>query len=153
MQYLAYSLALGSDKDVAMILPLPVASNTPEDGVQFIDLHEYPSLFTDLEKLHPPKRSKDNGSNRGAGSVDLESYRKLEVKTVGSFEASFVPKVADFARLDERFRLPENTWDQLPAYKDFGRRRDLSAGSYSRYPGAQDAPGVVSPFTCRLPGH
>ena len=39
---------------------------------------------------------------------------------VGSFEASFVPSIADFARLDERFRLPEGTWDSLPRYKKFG---------------------------------
>ena len=45
---------------------------------------------------------------------------RLEVVSVGSFEASYVPTVGDFARLDARFRLPEGTWEQLPQYKDYG---------------------------------
>jgi hypothetical protein len=39
---------------------------------------------------------------------------------VGSFEASFVPTVKDFARLDMRFRLPATTWDSLPGLKGHG---------------------------------
>ena len=31
-----------------------------------------------------------------------------------------MPAVKDFARLDERFRLPATTWDALPDYKDHG---------------------------------
>jgi len=46
--------------------------------------------------------------------------RPLAVVEVGSFEASFVPAVKDFARLDERFRLPTEVWDKLPSYKDSG---------------------------------
>src|SRR5207248_7445223 len=44
----------------------------------------------------------------------------LNVVDVGSFEASFVPTIPDFERLDERFRLPTGTWDQLPQYKQYG---------------------------------
>jgi hypothetical protein len=36
------------------------------------------------------------------------------------FEASFVPCVRDFARLDDRFWLPSAVWDALPAYADWG---------------------------------
>jgi hypothetical protein len=39
---------------------------------------------------------------------------------VGSYEASFVPTVKDFARLDPRFRLAPAVWDKLPQYKDWG---------------------------------
>jgi hypothetical protein len=39
------------------------------------------------------------------------SASKLEVIQVGDFEASFVPTVKDFSRLDERFRLPSAVWD------------------------------------------
>ena len=46
--------------------------------------------------------------------------KKLEVVEVGSFEASFVPAIKDFARLDERFRLPTSVWEKLPQYKDYG---------------------------------
>jgi hypothetical protein len=45
---------------------------------------------------------------------------KLVVHEVGAFIASFVPTRADFTRLDERFRMPDNVWDQLPQYADWG---------------------------------
>ena len=42
------------------------------------------------------------------------------MEEVGDFEASFVPSPKDFSRLDERFRLPDKTWESLSGYKDFG---------------------------------
>jgi len=45
---------------------------------------------------------------------------KLRVHDVGSFEASFVPQLRDFDRLDERFRISRDVWDQLPDYRDYG---------------------------------
>jgi hypothetical protein len=42
------------------------------------------------------------------------------VYRVGSFQASFVPTVADFDRLDPRFRLEPEIWRRLPQYADFG---------------------------------
>ena len=44
----------------------------------------------------------------------------LKVVHVGSFEASFVPTMKDFSRLDERFRISDTAWKKLPGYKDFG---------------------------------
>jgi hypothetical protein len=44
----------------------------------------------------------------------------LKVHAVGSFEASFVPGLRDFSRLDPRFRLGDDVWRQLPAYEDYG---------------------------------
>lgn len=44
----------------------------------------------------------------------------LRVHEVGSFEASFVPSLADFSRLDARFRLPDGLWEGLPIYADYG---------------------------------
>jgi hypothetical protein len=44
----------------------------------------------------------------------------LTVHEVGAFEASFVPTVADFARLDRRFSLPPQVWDSLGGYRDWG---------------------------------
>ena len=44
---------------------------------------------------------------------------KLKVERVGDFDASFVPHHDDFDRLDERFRLPPNTWNELPRYADW----------------------------------
>jgi hypothetical protein len=42
------------------------------------------------------------------------------VHEVGDFVASFVPSLDDFGRLDKRFRLPRQTWNKIPAYRDWG---------------------------------
>jgi hypothetical protein len=39
---------------------------------------------------------------------------------VGNFEASFVPSLKDFSRLDERFRISNEAWEKLPACADYG---------------------------------
>ena len=45
---------------------------------------------------------------------------KLKVHAVGCYEASFVPTLKDFERLDERFRIPAEVWADLPEYRDYG---------------------------------
>ena len=45
---------------------------------------------------------------------------QLVVHEVGSFEASFVPTRRDFSRLDQRFRLPDDVWQALLGYDDWG---------------------------------
>jgi hypothetical protein len=42
------------------------------------------------------------------------------VRAAGDFVATFVPTLADFDRLDARFRVPAATWDKLPQYSDWG---------------------------------
>jgi hypothetical protein len=42
------------------------------------------------------------------------------VHQVGAFEASFIPDLTAFGRLDPRFRLADGVWQQLPAYGDYG---------------------------------
>jgi hypothetical protein len=44
----------------------------------------------------------------------------LAVHNVGGLEASFVPRLCDFERLDARFRISSNIWDSLPVYRDYG---------------------------------
>lgn len=102
--------------ELAMILPLPVPPGAGEDAVRFIDLSRYPSLFVDLERafvLPPPKL-------RHAFLGFVPRPATLVVHDVGDFEASYVPTLADFARLDGRFRLPRALWGRLPAYADYG---------------------------------
>ena len=117
-QYLAYAMDLKTAKEVAMVLPLPVPAKSAEDAVKFIDLSGYPTLFTDLYTMMDfPKP----GTSKSRGERSIEAPEPiLVVQTVGAFDASFVPSIADFARLDERFRLPAGTWDKLPAYRDYG---------------------------------
>lgn len=118
MQFLVYEMVYSATQDLAMILPIPVPAQTPENGVRFISLEKYPAFFRDLDSGFPkPKASRGTFSFGGDKSA---AAPKLAVVEVGSYEASFVPKVADFARLDERFRLPTSVWNMLPQYKTFG---------------------------------
>ncbi len=116
LQILAYSMSVSADADLAMILPLPVPPSPPEDAVRFIDLSGYPTLFDDLEKAFPQSRAvpQSKAASKGAAA------KSLVVHEVGDFEASFIPRLADFERLDPRFQLPKQVWDKLPDYKDYG---------------------------------
>lgn len=115
-QHVAYSMDLHAMQAVAMILPIPVDRSAGEDAVSFVDMSGYADFFDDLDHgFAQPKfveRSFSLGGDRG--------LRTLAVHDVGSFEASFVPTLADFQRLDPRFRLPDQTWARLPQYREFG---------------------------------
>jgi hypothetical protein len=117
-QFLVYSMSVSAKEDLAMILPLPMRAGSGENAVRFISLEEYPQFFEDMEKGFP-KPPPPTGTKRTMAAAALP-LATLEVVQVGSFEASFVPTVADFARLDERFRLPPGTWEKLPAYRHYG---------------------------------
>lgn len=114
-QYLIYEMQMTSAEDNAMTLPIPVAPGAGEDAVRFISLEGYEKFFQDMRKAFPPDpRFSRNALSRQALKP------ALEVHTVGAFEASFIPTVADFERLDARFRLPKDTWSRLGRYEDFG---------------------------------
>ena len=116
MQFLVYEMKFSAAEDLAMILPIPVPRRTNEKAVRFINLEMYPTFFSAMESGFPPPGRGATGGMGGGGF----GGSKLRVVDVGSFEASFVPTVDDFSRLDERFRLPSGTWDQLPQYKTYG---------------------------------
>lgn len=128
-QFLVYSMSYDAPSELAMILPLPTPVATDETSVRFIDLSLYPSFFSDMNSGFPVARSKSPiALAAGRGQV-------LKVHEVGSFEASFVPQLADFERLDPRFRLPPNTWSKLPLYADYGFAVfRLKAGSREVHP-------------------
>lgn len=118
-QYLVYSMKFQASEDLAMILPLPSKAALGEEAVKFINLEDYPKFFDDLRSGFPkpaPPRGKGGGFTLGA----VDSKPKLKVVDVGAFEASFVPTLKDFDRLDERFRLDVKVWDAIPKYKDYG---------------------------------
>lgn len=114
-QILVYSMSILANHEVAMILPLPVPPQSPEDAVRFINLESYPTFFRDLDALF--ERVMLGGNPRNAPAP---AGPRLVVHNVGKFEASFVPTIADFARLDPRFRLPATLWQELPQYSDWG---------------------------------
>jgi hypothetical protein len=117
-QYLVYSMTLSAPEDLAMILPLPVPKATKEDAVRFINLEKYADFFADMYSgfPHPDTKPADDD----VGREPTAAKRKLAVIDVGSFQASFVPSIKDFERLDERFRLPGEIWDKLGQYRDYG---------------------------------
>src|SRR4051794_9461902 len=108
-QFLVYSMFLKAKDELAMILPLPVPKDSKEDDVKFINLEKYPDFFKDMLKGFP---TRGHGNTKSKGDKEKDDKPKLKVVEVGSFEASFVPTVKDFKRLDEKFALPKETWDK-----------------------------------------
>ena len=117
-QYVVYSMVVKAQEALAMVLPLPVKAGSGEKAVEFIDLSGYPAFFEDLKKGFPQPLTRSKPDKVGAPAFG--EAPKLQVVQVGNFEASYVPTVADFSRLDERFRLPSGVWDNLPAYRSHG---------------------------------
>jgi len=118
-QSLIYQMSLNAPQEVAMVLPIPVAAGAGERAVQFLDFSKYPIVFEHLHQMFPDDRRNALADPFGAPRVQAAGAI-LEVVSVGAFDASFVPTISDFARLDERFRLPEQVWKELPGYRDFG---------------------------------
>lgn len=141
-QFLVYGMKFKAGEDLAMILPIPTPKNSPEDAVRFIGLEKYAGFFEDLKTGFPeppPTRAKDDNQDAGRPRP-----KALAVVEVGDFEASFVPAVKDFARLDARFRLADGVWEKLPQYADFGfavfRLKKPKAGGQKVHPMAFDFP-------------
>jgi hypothetical protein len=116
-QALAYGMTLRTPKDVAMILPIPVAEGSDEKAVQFVALDKYPDFFDDLERCFP---NETFGYSKGLTRAANAGPPQLEVVKVGSFNASFVPTIKDFSRLDAQFRLPDGVWEKLGQYAKYG---------------------------------
>jgi hypothetical protein len=117
-QFLVYSMAIEARTELAMILPLPVQLPAGENDVEFVNLKGYPNFFSDLAAGFPVIATLSAESRLWHGEV-VSASSPLAVVTVGDFEASFVPTVKDFSRLDERFRLEPGVWKDLPGYGDY----------------------------------
>jgi hypothetical protein len=115
-QFLVYSMTLETSQDVAMILPLPVAREGDLPLLKFVSLEDYPEFFVHLRRCFPTPQTR---GGRGV-AIAAGGGQRLTVERVGAFDASFVPNVADFNRLDARFRLDPAVWNSLPAYADYG---------------------------------
>ena len=119
-----------------MILPLPVEQGAGEKAVEFINLKKYGELFDDLLTGFPSLKSVALGA-----ASENESHRTLQVYAVGDFDASFVPMLKDFSRLDKRFQIPPASWAKLPQYKTYGFAVfKLKAGAHTIHPMAFSFP-------------
>jgi hypothetical protein len=118
-QVIVYSMTLKSREDVAMVLPIPVSKAKDAAPVQFISLLGYPNFFEQMARGFPVPDS--FGPSRAApAAAAAVPQTTIKVEFVGAYEASYVPSIADFSRLDPRFVLPVGVWEKLPDYKDFG---------------------------------
>ena len=119
-QYIVYEMSFSAAEEVAMVLPIPVTPGSGEQAVRFINFEDYPDFFGDLDALFPRGEAPAASDLESLSDDFCDPVRVLEVEEVGAFEASFVPTIADFVRLDPRFRLPERIWSELGDYQDFG---------------------------------
>ncbi len=111
-----YQMVVATDRPVAMILPVPVQEGSGEDAVEFVSLEGYPGFFDDMDALFGEDDGDDYYRSRGMPTKSAP----LKVHSVGSFDASYVPGIGQFGRLDPMFRLPPQVWQQLPDYSRFG---------------------------------
>ncbi|MCA9656027.1 MAG: hypothetical protein H6712_27515 [Myxococcales bacterium] len=149
-QVLAYEMRFAAVGELSMVLPLPVPPGSAEDAVRFVDLSGYSDFFADLAKGFPVELDLP----RGGPAPSRMAQPNLVVHEVGEFEASFVPTLADFERLDPRFRLPPGVWDSLPAYADYGFAVFELRGAVSRVGrllGRRTKPRTVHPMAFELP--
>ncbi len=112
-QYIVYTMSIQSERDVAMILPIPievVSGGNNEDAVDFVNLEGYPNLFEHLAAGFVKNRLLSSRSRSA----------NLKVHEVGKYIASFVPSIQDFDRLAEGFRLKADVWNEMQEYKDWG---------------------------------
>lgn len=117
-QCLVYQMLYDSEEPNAMILPLPVRDSSDEKNFQFVDLSDYPKFFNDLDRGFPfiaPQFSIGCSQSKTVTSRSLD----LKVEKVGNYIASLVPTIADFSRLDPRFRLADGIWNKLPKYRNY----------------------------------
>lgn len=134
-QFVVYQMSFKAKEDLAMILPLPVRQGSNEQAVQFINLKEYPGFFQELNRNFPVPRHFIPGCSASETPMAALKPAALEVHEVGDYEASFVPTIADFKRLDERFRLADNVWGKLPQYQTFGFAVfKLKSGEHESHP-------------------
>jgi hypothetical protein len=117
-QLLVYSMRVFTASPTAMILPLPVRPGSGEDAVRFIDLSGYPEFFEDMSAACRPEIQTLGLDSAAAAGYLAEPL--LEVHEVGDFEASFVPTMSDFRRLDPRFQLSPDVWAKMPDCSDYG---------------------------------
>jgi hypothetical protein len=118
-QCVVYQMKYDAAEDLAMVLPIPVAPGSGEKAVKFVNLEKHADIFDRLHECFPQPAS-DGSRFRSLSVPAAAPDAKLEVVQVGSFEASFVPAIKDFVRLDERFRLPAGVWESLPQYAAWG---------------------------------
>ena len=138
-QILVYSMKLSAEEELAMVLGIPVQPSAGDGALRFIDLSGYPDIFAALDKGFPEPAVPQRPRRRGLLAAPTRA--PLAVVPVGSFEASYVPTIADFDRLDPRFRLPAGVLEAQPDQESFGFAVfKLKPGTHTIHPMAFEYP-------------
>lgn len=83
-QHLVYEMAVAMTQPTAMVLPLPLPADAPEDAVTFVDLSDYPEFFKHMERGFPILAR--GGPTVAFASPDMQRA-PLRVHEVGKFNA------------------------------------------------------------------
>lgn len=109
-QLTVYQNSADTETKNAMILPVPTTR-----GLKLVDMTNYKDIFSKLSKYFP------NLSRSAYKGISLNSSDTLKVHKVGSYQASIVDSLDDFARIDSSFRLNLNVGEILKThYPAFG---------------------------------
>src|SRR5207253_1161903 len=81
-QFLAYSMTLDADGDLAMVLPIPVPVGSDEDAVKFVDMSKSKHFFDQLDVLFPQEQVSRGGELGLAAFAVSQAKPILEVHSV-----------------------------------------------------------------------
>lgn len=111
-QLTVYQNSADTEIKNAMILPVPTTN-----GLELVDMTSYKDIFSKLSKYFPTlSRSIYKGFELNSSDCDT-----LKIHKVGSYQASIVDSLNDFARVDSSFRLNPNVKEILAThYPTFG---------------------------------
>src|SRR5207237_4740144 len=84
-QVLVYSMNVAVSEELAMILPLPVPADGPDDAVDFVDLEGYADFFAHLKRAFPDLEPPMLQAKSRGPAPELP---RLAVQRVGAFAAS-----------------------------------------------------------------
>jgi len=113
-QFLACEFNYASDGITGLVIPVPVANAGRDRSVRIIDLSTYRNFFDHLSRVFPRE--------------DPLTMKMLKVKTQPILQyvnhigpITYWPTLAEFnEKVDPRFRLAQEFWNQLSYYQDWG---------------------------------
>ena len=129
-QLTVYSNYVSSSRENAMILPVP----NPE-SIELLNFSNYPAFFEDLANCFQKRIPRGISNTLGFGLVT----ETLPIYKVGSYQASIVPNLDEFDRLDfHTFKVDPNLYSFLDVHYRKGNFGfivcSLMAGDHTYHP-------------------
>lgn len=103
------TVELDNDKPVAMLLPFPNPTESP-DTIKLFDMTLYEHFFDDLEKAFPKPLTK--GAARSAKSLEADDDDPIAIQQCGPYEYSIAPTLTDLTHIQwQHFKI----WPEVRA--------------------------------------